>query len=185
VYWIFGLAHRTNRVIGDAVRSIFLRKTRPEAFQCPEDPGRILFFWNDGAAHRAEQTYVLSSRRTCWTRFAMEFRNANLLEVGFSFGKPGDLISVAAIFLRLLEPGKPVRVIRKSPADLLSFGLQAIPGNSGSFIVADKPGLVASIDQIRGFTGVVQIDILFTQVKGARPVEPEAPAALEKEAVCQ
>ena len=36
-------------VIGEAVRSIFLRKAPPEAFQCPEQPRRIIFFWNDGA----------------------------------------------------------------------------------------------------------------------------------------
>jgi len=196
VYWIFGLAQRINPVIGDAVRSIFLRKTRPEAFQCPEDPRRIIFFWNDGVAHRADQTYLLSSRRTGWTRFAMQFRGANLFEVGFSFGAPGDFISIGAIFIRLIQPGEPMRVIRKSPSELSNFGVKALPGLPGCFLVNETPGVIARIDEIRNFTGIVQIDILFTQVAGigqpedTHPVAlPEelrvAPLALEKEPVCQ
>jgi hypothetical protein len=39
VYWIFGLAHRINPVIGDAVRSIFLRKARPKRSSVPRTPG--------------------------------------------------------------------------------------------------------------------------------------------------
>jgi FMN phosphatase YigB (HAD superfamily) len=188
VYWIFGLAHQINPVIGDAVRSIFLRKTRPEAFQCPEDSRRMTFFWNDGAARRADQSYLLSSRRTGWTRFAIQFRNANLFEVGFSFGSPGDFISVGAILIRLIEPGQPVRVIRKSPAELGNFGLETIPGLPGCFLVTETPGVIAQVDEIRDFTGVVQIDILFTQVAGAglpRHELRDAPTALEREAVCR
>jgi predicted HAD superfamily hydrolase len=185
VLWIFGLAHSTNPVIGDAVRSIFLRKTRPEAFQCPEDSRRIIFFWNDGAAHRGEQNYLLSSRRTGWVRFELEFRHANLLEVGFSFGGPGDFISIGAIFIRLVVPGQPVRVIRKSIAELASFGLKAIPELPGSFLVISAPGIVATVNEIRDFTGLAQIDILFTQVTGLRQALPEAPLVLEKEVVCQ
>ena len=192
VYWIFGLAHQINPVIGEAVRSIFLRKARPEAFQCPEDPRRMIFFWNDGAAHRADQSYLLSSRRTGWTRFAMQFRDANLLEVGFSFGAPGDFISIGAILIRLIEPGEPVRVIRKSPAELSSFGVKAIPGLPGCFLVTETPGVIARVDEIRNFTGIVQIDILFTQVAGAglprgelRDELRNVPVAIEQEAVCQ
>jgi predicted HAD superfamily hydrolase len=192
VYWIFGLAHQINPVIGEAVRSIFLRKARPEAFQCPEDPRRMIFFWNDGATHRADQSYLLSSRRTGWTRFAMQFRDANLLEVGFSFGAPGDFISIGAILIRLIEPGEPVRVIRKSPAELSSFGVKMIPGLPGRFLVTDKPGVIARVDEIRNFTGIVQIDILFTQVAGAglprgelRDELRNVSLALGKEAVCQ
>jgi len=192
VYWIFGLAHRINPVIGEAVRSIFLRKTRPEAFQCPEDPRRMIFFWNDGVAHRADQSYLLSSRRTGWTRFAVQFRDANLFEVGFSFGERGDFISIGAIFIRLIEPGQPVRVIRKSAAELANFGVEAIPGRPGCFLVAETPGVIARIDEIRNFTGVVQIDILFTQVAGAGLLRDEprgelrdVPMAIESEAVCQ
>jgi hypothetical protein len=192
VYWIFGLAHRINPVIGEAVRSIFLRKTRPEAFQCPEDPRRMIFFWNDGVAHRADQSYLLSSRRTGWTRFAVQFRDANLFEVGFSFGERGDFISIGAIFIRLIEPGQPVRVIRKSAAELANFGVEAIPGRPGCFLVAETPGVIARIDEIRNFTGVVQIDILFTQVAGAGLLRDEprgelrdVPMVIESETVCQ
>jgi FMN phosphatase YigB (HAD superfamily) len=188
VYWIFGLAHQINPVIGDAVRSIFLRKTRPEAFQCPEDSRRMTFFWNDGAAHRADQSYLLSSRRTGWTRFAMQFRDANLFEVGFSFGVPGDFISVGAILIRLIEPGQPVRVIRKSSAELGNFGLETILGLPGCFLVTETPGVIARVDEIRDFTGVVQVDILFTQVAGAgvpRGELRDAPTALDREAVCR
>ncbi len=192
VYWIFGLAHRINPVIGDAVRSIFLRKARPESFQCPEDPRRMLFFWNDGAAHRAEQSYLLSNRRTGWTRFAIQFRDANLLEVGFSFGEPGDFISIGAIFIRLIQPGQPVRVIRKSAAELASFGVNAIPELPGGFLVTEIPGVVAKIDEIRNFTGIVQIDLLFTQVAEAgspksdlRRELPDARLTLQEETVCQ
>jgi len=183
VYWIFGLAHQINPVIGNAVRSIFLRKAQPEAFQCPENPRRMIFFWNDGAAHRADQSYVLSSRCTGWTRLALQFRDANLFEVGFSFGEPGDFISIGAIFIRLVEPGEPVRVIRKSGAELASFGVKAIPGLLGCFLVTEAPGVVAPVDEIRNFTGIAQIDILFTQVASARVLR-DAPA-LEREAVCQ
>jgi hypothetical protein len=185
VYWIFGMAHKTNPIIGEAVRSIFLRKTPPEAFQCPEDARRIIFFWNDGAAHRSEQSYVLSSRRTGWTRFAIEFRKASLFEVGFSLGQPGDFISVGAIFVRLIAPGEPVRVVRKSTAELTTFGLEAIPGIPGSFLVRNASGLVAAVNEVRNFTGVVQIDILFTQVPGPSPATRDAPLALAGETVCQ
>jgi hypothetical protein len=192
VYWIFGLAHQINPFIGSAVRSIFLRKAQPESFQCPENPRRMIFFWNDGAAHRAEQSYLLSSRCTGWTRFAMQFRDANLFEVGFSFGEPGDFISIGAIFVRLIEPGEPVRVIRKSAAELASFGVEAISGLPGCFLVTETPGVVARVDEIRNFTGVVQIDILFTQVANAGLLKGEprdelrnASVTLEKEPVCQ
>ena len=192
VYWIFGLAHRINPLIGDAVRSIFLRKTRPESFQCPEDSRRMLFFWNDGAAHRAEQSYLLSSRRTGWTRFAIQFRDANLFEVGFSFGERGDFISIGAMFIRLIQPGEPVRVIRKSAAELTAFGLNAIPGVPGGFLVTETPGVVARVDEIRHFTGIVQVDLLFTQVAnaGSPKSEPrselrDAPMTLEEETVCR
>ncbi len=193
VYWIFGLAHGISPVIGDAVRSIFLRKARPESFQCPEHPRRMLFFWNDGAAHRADQTYLLSSRRTGWVRFAMQFRDANLLEAGFSFGEPGDFISIGAIFIRLIQPGEPVRVIRKSAAELSSFGANAIPGVPGGFLVTDRPGIIARIDEIRNFTGIVQIDLLFTQVANAGSLNSDISAelppfrmtTLEEETVCQ
>jgi hypothetical protein len=152
----------------------------------------MIFFWNDGAAHRADQSYLLSSRRTGWTRFAMQFRDANLLEVGFSFGAPGDFISIGAILIRLIEPGEPVRVIRKSPAELSSFGVKAIPGLPGCFLVTETPGVIARVDEIRNFTGIVQIDILFTQVAGAglprgelRDELRNVPVAIEQEAVCQ
>jgi hypothetical protein len=144
----------------------------------------MIFFWNDGAAHRAEQSYLLSSRCTGWTRFAMQFRDANLFEVGFSFGEPGDFISIGAIFIRLIQPGEPVRVIRKSGAELASFGVTAVPGLLGCFLVTKAPGVVTPVDEIRNFTGVVQIDILFTQVASARVLR-DAPMAIEKEAVCQ
>jgi predicted HAD superfamily hydrolase len=192
VYWIFGLAYRINPVIGDAVRSIFLRKARPESFQCPEDPRHMLFFWNDGAAHRADQSYLLSSRRTGWTRFALQFRDANLFELGFSFGEPGDFISVGAIFIRLIRPGEPVRVIRKSAAELGTFGLTTIPGFHGGFLVTEAPGVIARVEEIRNFTGVVQIDLLFTLAAktgpGNGPLRSEVgdpKVAVEEEIVCQ
>jgi len=184
IYWIFGLAHQKSPVMGEAVRSIFLRKAQPEAFQCPEGPRRMIFFWNDGAARRAEQSYVLSGRRTGWTRFAMEFRHADLLEVGFSFGQPGDFVHIGAIFIRLMEPGAPLRVIRKSAADVTSFGLEPVAGFRDRFVVAGAPGFVAPIGEVRGFTGVVQVDLLFTQVAGTMaPQQP--PAILEETALCQ
>lgn len=183
VYWIFGLAHQMSAVMGEAVRSIFLRKAQPEAFQCPEGARRMLFFWNDGAARRAEQSYVLSGRRTGWTRFAMEFRQANLLEIGFSFGQPGDFVRIGAIFLRLMEAGAPVRVIRKSAAEVTTFGLEPIPGSRDGFVVTGTPGFVAQIAEIRGFTGVVQVDLLFTQVAGSTAAQ-EAPVVLEESALC-
>jgi hypothetical protein len=148
----------------------------------------MTFFWNDGAAHRADQSYLLSSRRTGWTRFAMQFRDANLFEVGFSFGVPGDFISVGAILIRLIEPGQPVRVIRKSSAELGNFGLETILGLPGCFLVTETPGVIARVDEIRDFTGVVQVDILFTQVAGAgvpRGELRDAPTALDREAVCR
>jgi predicted HAD superfamily hydrolase len=184
-YWIFGLAHRTNRALGEAVRSIFLRKVQPEAFQCPEEPRRIIFFWNDGSSHRADQNYVLSSRRTSWNRFALNFRDASLFEVGFSFGEPGDFIQIGAIFIRMIAPGSAERVIRKSGAELSSFGLQRIDGDSGRFLVTEMPGVVAAVEEARNFTGVVQVDILFAQVPGPRPGNRSAVAVHEAEAVCQ
>jgi hypothetical protein len=83
-------------------------------------------------------------------------------------------------------------VIRKSPAELSSFGVKAIPGLPGCFLVTETPGVIARVDEIRNFTGIVQIDILFTQVAGAglprgelRDELRNVPVAIEQEAVCQ
>jgi hypothetical protein len=78
-----------------------------------------------------------------------------------------------------------MRVIRKSPADLSTFGLEPIPGSPGSFLVTNTPGVIAPVQEVRNFTGVVQIDILFTQVKAQRHALVEEPLLALKEAVCQ
>jgi hypothetical protein len=183
-YWIFGLAQQASPVIGEAVRSIFLRKTQPEAFNCPDQERTIYFFWNDGAAHRAEQKYALSSRRTAWTRFSLEFRGGNLYEVGFSLGQPGDLIKVGAIILRLQRPGLPEVVVRTHAHELNTFGVDRV---GGAFQVIDVPGFVATVTGIRNFTGIVHADLLFSQLAGELAKSQPAPMrvpAVEEEPAC-
>ncbi|MEP7352975.1 MAG: hypothetical protein ABI824_07055 [Acidobacteriota bacterium] len=163
-YWIFGAARNHHPVVGEAVRSVFLRKTEPEAFQCPEEQRILYFFWNDGEAHRADATYQLSSRRTAWNRFTLEVRQANLLEVGFSFGAPGDVIQVSGIVLRLQRPGRPVEIIRQPLSDLKTFGLESLHGSQTAYLVKETAGVVSAVDSIRDFTGTVQIDLLFAHM---------------------
>lgn len=174
-YWIFGLAHRTSPVMGEAVKSIFLRKAHPEAFNCPDGPQQMHIFWNDGAAHRIDKFYTLSSRRTAWTRIVLDFSNADLLEVGFSLGKPGDVVQVGAILLRLLRPGREEEVIRQDLSEVETFGMEQMSGSAGTYLVTEVAGIVSSVRDVRGFTGVVQIDLLFSHLESLAPQLVEVP----------
>jgi len=168
-YWIFGAAQAQHPLVGEAVRSIFLRKTTPEAFQCPEDERKIYFFWNDGTAHRAESTYTLSSRRTAWSRFTIDVRRSDLLEVGFSIGQPGDVISISGLVLRLHRAGLPVETSRLPLGELETFGLERLKNTESAFIVTDVSGFAAPIQAIRDFTGRVEVDLLFSLLPTGEP----------------
>lgn len=164
VYWIFGLAHMVSPAMGGAVRNIFLRKTDPRAFDCPDPARPIYFFWNDGEAHRADQTYQLSNSRSAWTRFTLDLRRSNLFEVGFSWGQPGEVIRIGGMILRLDQPGRPLQVIRKSPSDFETFGLERLKGVLSAFQVTEAAGVVAPVDEVRDFTGRVEVDLLFSHL---------------------
>jgi FMN phosphatase YigB (HAD superfamily) len=168
-YWIFGLAQNDSPMTGEAVRSIFLRKTQPEAFSCHEQERKLHFFWNDGEAHRADRNYTLSNRRTAWTRFALDIQNSELREIGFSLGRPGDVIKVGGVILRLNRAGSPVEVIREPLEELQTFGLEPLKGSQGTYLVTDTAGIIAEIRDVRDFTGVVQVDLLFAHLPAGDP----------------
>lgn len=168
-YWIFGEAHAQHPAIGEAVRSIFLRKTEPAAFQCPEMERTLHFFWNDGQAHRADGKYTLSSRRTAWSRFTLDVRQSALKEVGFAVGQPGDVISVSGIVLRLHAQGKPVEVIRLPLSELQTFGMEHVKGSKATYFVTELAGFAAAIESMEEFTGRVEIDFLFSQLPTGEP----------------
>ncbi len=168
-YWIFGTAQAQHPLIGEAVRSIFLRKANPEAFQCPEDERKMHFFWNDGAAHRAEATYTLSSKRTAWSRFTIEVRSSNLLEIGFSIGQLGDVISIRGLMLRLHRPGRPVETIRLPLDELETFGLERLKNTNAAFLVTELAGFAAPTKMIQDFTGRVEVDLLFSLLPTGEP----------------
>jgi hypothetical protein len=161
-YWIFGTAQAQHPVMGEAVRSIFLRKTQPDAFECPEEEREMFFFWNDGAAHRAESKYTLSNKRTAWSRFVIDVRRSNLLEVGFSVGEPGDVISISAVVLRVHKLGSPVEIVRLSLSQLDTFGLDHLVGTEATYLVKETAGFALPIGSIRDFTGRVEVDLLFS-----------------------
>ncbi|MGA2215483.1 MAG: hypothetical protein ABSH31_19575, partial [Bryobacteraceae bacterium] len=76
--------------------------------------------------------------------------------------------------------------------ELGTFGLTAIPGFHGGFLVTETPGVIARVEEIRNFTGVVQIDLLFTLASktgpGNGPLRSEvgdSKVAVEEEIVCQ
>jgi hypothetical protein len=151
-------------MVGEAVRSIFLRRTTPEAFQCPEEGRKMHFFWNDGTAHRAESAYKLSSKRTAWSRFTIDVRRSDLLEVGFSMGTPGDVISISGLVLRVHQAGLPVAVIRLPLNELETFGMERLKNTSSTFLVTELAGFAAPIQAIRDFTGRVEVDLLFSML---------------------
>jgi FMN phosphatase YigB (HAD superfamily) len=163
-YWIFGTAQAQHPMVGEAVRSIFLRRTTPEAFQCPEEGRKMHFFWNDGTAHRAESAYKLSSKRTAWSRFTIDVRRSDLLEVGFSMGTPGDVISISGLVLRVHQAGLPVAVIRLPLNELETFGMERLKNTSSTFLVTELAGFAAPIQAIRDFTGRVEVDLLFSML---------------------
>jgi hypothetical protein len=168
-YWIFGTAQAQHPLVGEAVRSIFLRKTNPEAFQCPEEERKMYFFWNDGTAHRAESTYILSSKRTAWSRFTIDVRRSDLLEVGFSIGQPGDVISISGLVLRLHQAGLPVETFRLPLSKLETFGLEHLKNTESAFLVTDLAGFSAPVQMIRDFTGRVDVDLLFSLLSTGEP----------------
>ncbi|MEO8099770.1 MAG: hypothetical protein ABI811_18880 [Acidobacteriota bacterium] len=168
-YWIFGTAQAQHPVVGEAVRSIFLRKTSPGAFECPEEARTMYCFWNDGEAHRAESKYTLSNRRRAWSRFTLEVRQSDLFEVGFAIGAPGDLISITAVVLRLHQPGRPEEVVRLSLAELSTFGMDPLQGRTATYLVSDIAGFAIPISTVRNFSGQVEIDLLFSLLPAEEP----------------
>jgi hypothetical protein len=168
-YWIFGTAQAQHPLVGDAVRSIFLRKSNPEAFQCPEEGRKMYFFWNDGTAHRAESTYSLSSKRTAWSRFTIDVRQSDLLEVGFSIGQPGDVISISGLVLRLHPEGLPMETIRLPLAELETFGLERLKNTESAYIVTELAGFAAPVQAVRDFRGKVEVDLLFSLLPTGEP----------------
>ena len=155
VYWLFALARRLGRPLGEAAKAIFLRRIPAEAFQSTLPPVEMTVFWDDGRLHELRSTLKLSQNGACWERFSLQMNGAAVRWVGFQATRSSGPVVFRGAIVQYKSMDGTVRSLRID-AEPPCHAEGCTPAESDSFagssrwsfpVAADvQPGSVLTVD---------------------------------------